>query len=157
LCIFVWIPSLKLVASKWIFFIRIARCHTYFHTQNPTLGKFWRVLERKLWHTYLWPFLIFYAHLVYFVVLWFIFPVLLCCTKKDLATLVLSKRNARWSNGVDFMNLHFVLYLWGGRRTFFPRVVDNMSYIYVSNSLKNYFILWHFKAIDRPIFSTDID
>jgi hypothetical protein len=27
-------------------------------------------------------------HLVYFTVIWYIFPVLVCCTKKNLATLV---------------------------------------------------------------------
>jgi hypothetical protein len=33
------------------------------------------------------PFGIFYGHLVYFVVIWYIFTVLGCCTKKNLATL----------------------------------------------------------------------
>jgi hypothetical protein len=31
---------------------------------------------------------IFYGHLAYFVAIWYIFPVLVCCTKKNLATLV---------------------------------------------------------------------
>jgi hypothetical protein len=34
------------------------------------------------------PFEIFYDRLVYFVVIWYIFPVLVHCTKKNLATLV---------------------------------------------------------------------
>jgi hypothetical protein len=31
---------------------------------------------------------LFYGNLVYFVVIWYIFTVLVCCTKKNLATLV---------------------------------------------------------------------
>jgi hypothetical protein len=67
----------------------------YFQTKNPNLGKFWRVLQWKMlvylmtfWSTYftaignnLWPFGIFCSHLVYF-------PVLVWCTKKNLATLI---------------------------------------------------------------------
>jgi hypothetical protein len=55
----------------------------YFQTKNPDLGKFWRVLQRKM--------------LVYFTAIWsivcsldilmVIFPVLLWFTKKNLATL----------------------------------------------------------------------
>jgi hypothetical protein len=36
---------------------------------------------------YLRSFGIFCDHLVYFVVIWYIFPVLVCCTKVNLATL----------------------------------------------------------------------
>jgi hypothetical protein len=36
--------------------------------------------------TILRPFGIIYFHLVYFVAIWLFFPVLLCCTKKNLAT-----------------------------------------------------------------------
>jgi hypothetical protein len=36
------------------------------------------------------PIGIFYGHLVYFLVVWYIFPVLVCCTKKNLATLVIT-------------------------------------------------------------------
>jgi hypothetical protein len=53
------------------------------------VGKFmdiWSILQ---------PFVIFYGHLVYFVVSWYIFPVLVCCTKKNLATL-------QWSQSYDF-------------------------------------------------------
>jgi hypothetical protein len=32
---------------------------------------------------------LFYVHLIYFVVIWYIFPMLVNCTKKNLATLVL--------------------------------------------------------------------
>jgi hypothetical protein len=41
------------------------------------------------------PFVLFYCHLVYFVAIWnslwlfgMFFPVLVCCTKKNLATLL---------------------------------------------------------------------
>jgi hypothetical protein len=33
-------------------------------------------------------FSIFYGHLVYFVEIWYIFLVLVCCNKKNLATLL---------------------------------------------------------------------
>jgi hypothetical protein len=44
----------------------------YFQTQNTNLGKFWRVLQWKMF-VYLWPFGIFYGHLVYFMVIWYRF------------------------------------------------------------------------------------
>jgi hypothetical protein len=68
-----------------------------FQTKNPNLGKVWRVL---LWKIYfltirsIWrPFEIFYDHLVCFVVIRYIFPVLLFWTKKNLATLITDRRN----------------------------------------------------------------
>jgi hypothetical protein len=36
-------------------------------------------------------FVIFYGHLVQFMVIWYIFPVLVFCTKKNLATLKQSR------------------------------------------------------------------
>jgi hypothetical protein len=36
------------------------------------------------------PFGIFFGRLLHFVVIWHIFPVLVCCAKKNLATLALS-------------------------------------------------------------------
>jgi uncharacterized membrane protein (DUF485 family) len=51
-----------------------------FQTKNPNLSKFWKAL----------PILekmdIFYGHLVHFVLIWYIFPVLVSWTKKNLAT-----------------------------------------------------------------------
>jgi hypothetical protein len=44
--------------------------------------------ERCLYFT--WPFGLFYGYLVWFVAVLYSFPVLVCCTKKNLATL------ARW-------------------------------------------------------------
>jgi hypothetical protein len=46
------------------------------------IGRCWYIL------VYLRPFRIFVAILVYFMVIWYIFPVLVCCTKKNLATLL---------------------------------------------------------------------
>jgi hypothetical protein len=52
----------------------------------------------KCWYI-LWPFGLFYDHLVYFAYIWYIlttsglfFPVLVCCTKKNLATLISTGR-----------------------------------------------------------------
>jgi hypothetical protein len=66
----------------------------YFQTKNPNLGKFWRDLQSKIlvyvtviWHI-LRPFGIFCGHLAYLMVIWYIFPILVCCTKKNLATLL---------------------------------------------------------------------
>jgi hypothetical protein len=51
-----------------------------FQTKNPNLDKFWRVLQWKMleylmaiWYIYR-PFGIFYGSLIYFVVIWHIFP-----------------------------------------------------------------------------------
>jgi hypothetical protein len=48
---------------------------------------------------YIWynlcTFGIIYVHLVYFVVIWYIFPVLVSCTKKNLANLEWSKRRIK--------------------------------------------------------------
>jgi hypothetical protein len=46
----------------------------------------------------LWPFRLLYGHLVYFVkfmVIWYIFPILVCFTKKNLATLCGSLHSQR--------------------------------------------------------------
>jgi hypothetical protein len=65
----------------------------YFQTKNPNLGKFWRVLQWKMFVYFMsiWsillPFGIFYTNLVHFLVIWYIFPVLVCGSKKNLATL----------------------------------------------------------------------
>jgi hypothetical protein len=37
---------------------------------------------------YFWRFITFCGDLVYLMVIWYIFPILVCCTKKHLATLV---------------------------------------------------------------------
>jgi hypothetical protein len=66
----------------------------YFQTKNSNLGKFWWVFQWKglvyfmalfsaVWFI-LWSFGTFYGYLVYF-------SVLVCCTKKNLATLLSSR------------------------------------------------------------------
>jgi hypothetical protein len=40
----------------------------------------------------LWTFGIFYDHLEQFVLIWYIFPVWVKCTKKNLATLMVGER-----------------------------------------------------------------
>jgi hypothetical protein len=69
-----------------------------FQTKNPNLGKFWRVLAyfMTIW-SILRPLKIFYDHSVYFVVIWYIFPVLVSCSNKNLATL-----EARLKTGFRF-------------------------------------------------------
>jgi hypothetical protein len=63
----------------------------YFRTKNPSLGKFGSVLLKRCW-LILWSILlqfrIFYGRSIYFVVIWYIFSVLVFCTKKNLATLL---------------------------------------------------------------------
>jgi hypothetical protein len=61
----------------------------YFQTKDPNLGKFWRDLQWKIlaYVVYIWPFGLFYGHMIYFMVTYLVyFPVLVCCTKKNLAT-----------------------------------------------------------------------
>jgi hypothetical protein len=66
----------------------------YFQTKNPDLGTFLRVLQLEMLVYYLavWSILrlfgMFLGHLVYFMIFWYIFPVLVCFTKKNLATLL---------------------------------------------------------------------
>jgi hypothetical protein len=64
----------------------------YFKTITSNLCTFWAVLQWKIFVYFmdilsiLWPFDIFYGHLVYFVVIWYIFPVLVYRSKKNRAT-----------------------------------------------------------------------
>jgi hypothetical protein len=62
----------------------------YFQTKNPNLGKIWRVNRRCLdifstWYI-LQSFGMSYGHLVYFLVIWYVFPVFVCSSKKNLST-----------------------------------------------------------------------
>jgi hypothetical protein len=58
----------------------------YFQTENPNLGKFWSMLQWKTLVNFIatWsklrPIGLFYGHLIYFVVIWYIFHVLVCST-----------------------------------------------------------------------------
>jgi hypothetical protein len=74
----------------------------HFQTKNHNLGKFFRVLQRKMLVHFmalsstLRPFDIFYGHLVCFMAIWYILwyfaigisPVLVRCSNKHLATLI---------------------------------------------------------------------
>jgi hypothetical protein len=72
----------KILIGRWeTIFCRVQGCQmAYFQTQNPNLGKFLRVWHWKMlvyfmaiWYIFmaiwyiLWPFGIFYGHLVYFM------------------------------------------------------------------------------------------
>jgi hypothetical protein len=86
----------------------------YFQTKNNNLYKFWRLLQWKMlvYFMTIWSILrsfgIFFLHLVYLKDIWIIFfPVLVCCTKKKLATLdsgLLSLNFFRTKNEVYSLN-----------------------------------------------------
>jgi hypothetical protein len=67
--------------------------HQGCHTKNPNLSLFWRALKYKmlLYFMAVWIsirlFGIFNGLLVNFDVIWYVFPVLVCCATKNLATL----------------------------------------------------------------------
>jgi hypothetical protein len=71
-----------------------------FQTKNPNLGKFCKALGGKMLMYFMatWNILrtfgIFYDRWVHFVLVWYIFQVLVSCTKKNLSTLV-------WSQSYD--------------------------------------------------------
>jgi hypothetical protein len=44
-------------------------------------------VDTYIWYI-LWKFGIFYIHMVYLLVIWYIFPVLVCSGKNNLATLL---------------------------------------------------------------------
>jgi hypothetical protein len=84
-----------------------------FQTKSTNLGKFWRALDWKMfiyfmaiWNI-LWTFGIFFDHLVHFVFIWYIFPVWVSCTNKNLATLVFNPE-ATWANTtiVSYVQCH---------------------------------------------------
>jgi hypothetical protein len=62
----------------------------HFQNKNPNLGKFWRVLQWKMLVYFVWPYGILCGHLVKFMVIWYNFSALVCCTKKNLAALQVS-------------------------------------------------------------------
>jgi hypothetical protein len=65
-----------------------------FSNQKSQFGKIWKGLRLKIVYVFLaiWNILQtlgkFYVHLVHFVFIWYIFPVLVSCTMKYLATLM---------------------------------------------------------------------
>jgi hypothetical protein len=98
-----------------------------FKTKNTNLGRFWRALDwlMSIYFMAIWNILqtfgVFYDHLVvHFVFIWYIFPVLVSCTKKNLATLVpIFKLPSSVTRGRFFV--HFSgENLWGKFRGKFP-------------------------------------
>jgi hypothetical protein len=61
----------------------------YFWTKNPNLGTFWTALQWKMMVYFMdtWSilrsFVILYGHLVQFMVIWYIFPILVISTEKS--------------------------------------------------------------------------
>jgi hypothetical protein len=51
-----------------------------FQTKSPNVGKFWKMFIQfmTIWNIF-WRFWIFYDHFAYFVLIWYIFPVLVSC------------------------------------------------------------------------------
>jgi hypothetical protein len=84
-----WICLLKRDENGGLLFIALASQHflwsrqgcqmVCFQTKNPDLGKFWRVLDWKMFKYFMaiwnifWRFEIFYDHSVHFVFIWYIF------------------------------------------------------------------------------------
>jgi hypothetical protein len=77
----------------------------YFQNKNPKLGKFWRDLEWKMlaylygdleFITAVWYILCPFGNLV---VIWYIFPVLVYCVKKNMATLMYICENVGGGGG----------------------------------------------------------
>jgi hypothetical protein len=65
----------------------------YFQTKNPNLAKLRRVLQCKIlvYFVVIWYILLPFG---IFLIIWCILPVLVCCTKKNLATLDAVKKCA---------------------------------------------------------------
>jgi hypothetical protein len=71
-----------------------------FHTKSACFGIFWKALESKNWCMYLhnvmpiWYFIAILLYSLPFGILWagwyILFSFLVCCTKKNLATLLLT-------------------------------------------------------------------
>jgi hypothetical protein len=77
-----------------------------FQTKNHNFVNFGLSCNGRCWYIlriyglfYIQPFHNFYCHLVYFVVIWDIFSVLVYFTKKNLATLILSRDFLSWLGG----------------------------------------------------------
>jgi hypothetical protein len=92
------------------FQIRVAIARWFvFKPKTPILGKFWRVLQWKSWYI-LWPFGLFNCNWKYFMAIWYIlwsfgifFPVLVFCTKKNLATLFQTQQTVRSLKPVQYV------------------------------------------------------
>jgi hypothetical protein len=87
----------------------------YFQTKNTNLGKFWRVLQWKMvvyfmgiWSILL-PFGLFRGHLVQYIAIWYIFPVLVCRTCKSGNPGLVTNVYARF--GLEIDNLECVQFI----------------------------------------------
>jgi hypothetical protein len=62
----------------------------YFQTKVPNLGYIWSAFDWKMsvYFMAIWNRYVYNRHSGYCMVIWYIFPVLVSCTKKNLATLV---------------------------------------------------------------------
>jgi hypothetical protein len=75
----------------------------YFQTKNPTLGKFRKALEWNVFENFMtiWnilePFGITYGSLVQFVVIWYIFPILVCLDQEKSGNPAKDWRNLKGS------------------------------------------------------------
>jgi hypothetical protein len=95
-----WIASFLVISGPTFGKIIFAQKHSkpglpdglFSNQKTNNLGKFWRALDWKMFIYFLAicnmlrMFGIIYDHLVHFVFIWYIFPFLVPCTKKNLAT-----------------------------------------------------------------------
>jgi hypothetical protein len=101
-----------------------------FKPKIPIWVNFGVCYDGKCW-SILWPCGIFNGLLLHFKVIWYILPVLVSCSQKNLATLVALKKNsALVSNFV--MLRHFVF-----QKLFKKRCRVTLNFSYQHNNLKN--------------------
>jgi hypothetical protein len=91
-----------------------------FQTKNTNLGKFRRALDREMliYFMAIWNILrtfgIIYDHVVQVVFIWYIFPVLVSCTNKNLATLPITPTQPnRVTRLGEFLFAHWVIVYFG--------------------------------------------
>jgi hypothetical protein len=77
----------RLLRRQYIYVpsIRVARWYV-FRPKIPLGVNFGGSCNLRCWYI-LWTFSLFHGHSIYFMAVWYIFPVLVCCSKKNLATL----------------------------------------------------------------------
>jgi hypothetical protein len=91
-----FMKNYKSSTNIWATFFRTSKSyykHRIAYFSPPLIGEntFWvhfgRPCKEKYWYI-LWLFGIFHSAVLDLMAFWYIFPVLVCCTKKNLATLV---------------------------------------------------------------------
>jgi hypothetical protein len=116
----------------------------YFKTENPNFGNLWRVLQSKM--------------LVYFMVIWYILwlfgmfsHVLVCCAKKNLATLhrtsvIFLPKRIRKNSNFDLSYSYFVRHCHQG-----CQMADfQFGLILEGLAIKKLVFLWSFASILCP-------